>query len=392
MPTLTQTFDARDQDLNDLLADQSLLVAVQTLIVEILDHASPIRIEGIIDEIHTKFGAFAIPGIISATYIYGESRIKGQTEAQIARILITAAKDNPSACKMILRNGVTRNPFEATHKIFLAALAGLQYTPDEEDLDGLQALLSKARVDSNPLRALSCFTLLLPQQRELKIAETTAIDWFRRNLSDDAAKLTNLLFRYTPQRITDYMSRLIAREYGLQSAAPESIQKEIHLNSDEDAIAAINGCFEALNDGQRNKQIEYFHTGPLARRIAESPSLLALGDKLVRKSELENAERYWWQAVSYAKSQHVIEYMTSGLSALCAAHDSFAVYGIVQLLYLAKNTKNTWAGEQLIRVQVAAPSLYEEAQAIFNKMADGKKRVRQTSDQVTKTSIQQKEK
>jgi hypothetical protein len=388
MPTLKDTFVAREQDLNDMLADQSNLLAVQALVFELFNHANQNRIEGIIEEIQAKYGAFAIPGIISASYIQSGYELNNTTINRIAALVTTLAKDNTSACRMILRNGITRNPFESTHKIFLKALDQLEYKPDEAELKQIQDALLKALKEANNKRALSFFQLLLPHRIEVNKAESQAQKWFNANFTDDAAKLTNLLLRNDHQRISHYVTQVIAYDY--DNAAPESIQQHIELETDDTAISAIEGCILALHPGRRNKQIEYFCTGPLARRLNVSPSLLTAGDRLIRASGSELAERYWWQAVSHAKSAASVEYMTSTLTQMCKANQDFAVFGIVQLMYLGKNPKNQWAVEQLNDIQSDAPALYEEANEIFTGMGSGKKRVRQTSNQVTKTTIQQK--
>ena len=167
MATLHTLFDADANELHDLIADPSTLVSVQTLIIEILNNCSDVRALGIHNEIVTKYGAFALPGIISATYVVkNDTKIINKIANRITAILCALAKDNIAAERMILRNGVLSNPFSYTHSIYINALKELGYTFTDADYEYALTMLNKAEQTNDIARIHSLYQLLLPTNRK----------------------------------------------------------------------------------------------------------------------------------------------------------------------------------------------------------------------------------
>jgi hypothetical protein len=131
--------------------------------------------------------------------------------------------------------------------------------------------------------------------------------------------------------------------------------------------------------GRRNKQIEFFCTGPVRKLLESDPDTLGDAEKIIRKGNSDDLTRYWWQALSRMNTDDVLQKIfTDDLIKLCDQNDSFAHAGIVQLFFFNADKKRnfTWPGPTLTRIKERSAQQYDKAEEHFNKLINATKRTR----------------
>jgi hypothetical protein len=389
MATLHTLFDADASELHDLIADPSTLVSVQTLIIEILNSCSDVRALGIHNEIVTKYGAFALPGIISATYVAkNDTKIINKIANRITAILCALAKDNIAAERMILRNGVLSNPFSHTHAIYIEALTELGYTLTDTDYEYALTMLNKAEQTNDIARIQSLYQLLLPTKRITKRAINQAKTWFSEHHTKPAAQLTNTLLHSAPQDSETIVRSIITQQYDENAVAYTDVRNEITLASAEAGLQALSVTSNYLQTkGQRHKLIESFYQGAIAKWLTQHDALLAEAHNIIINSRSEIVYRYWWQAINNAVTNpKIVDYCTHALVQFCTTDPEFAEWGIVQLMFLEKR-QGTWVTKLLEDISRDYIDLYNDADATCQRLFSTPKRQRQQSVQINPTGV-----
>jgi hypothetical protein len=380
MPTFQNTFDAVDKDLADLLADQSLLIVVQKQILEILDHCNDARYAGISQELVEKYGAYAVPGVISATYILSDKKIDGTTSDRLIKLLCALAQGNREAQALILRAGILRNPFVHTHWLFRTVLFRLDYVVDEVEKRAIVSILQRAQNQHNIPREVALYAIALQNGMERKAAAARVRDLYAKNFAEDAVAILQYLFDTDPDNTTIYVKDIIGCDYGQDSAAPESMVR-LSVHNQEQFFDALHGCQLALT-GRRIKLIEYFFTNTLCRFLEKNIDSFSSAEQIVHKSSSEHMAQYWWQAVAKLRNNVDIEpFFDTRLVKWCSTNRVFAKAGILQLFYVENDAKRNaaWVAEVLERVEHSFPDLYEEANVNYAAQQQGKKRTKRTS-------------
>jgi hypothetical protein len=389
MATLHTLFDADASELHDLIADPSTLVSVQTLIIEILNSCSDVRALGIHNEIVTKYGAFALPGIISATYVAkNDTKIINKIANRITAILCALAKDNIAAERMILRNGVLSNPFSHTHAIYIEALTELGYTLTDIDYEYALTMLNKAEQTNDIVRIQSLYQLLLPTKRITKRAINQAKTWFSEHHTKPAAQLTNTLLRIAPQDSETIVRSIITQQYDENAVAYTDVRSEITLASADAGLQALSVTSNYLQTkGQRHKLIESFYQGAIAKWLTQHDALLAEAHNIIINSRSEIVYRYWWQAINNAVTNpKIVDYCTHALIQFCTTAPEFAKWGIIQLMFLEKR-QGTWVTKLLEDIARDHTNLYNDADATCQRLFNAPKRQRQQSVQINPTGV-----
>jgi len=389
MATLHTLFDADASELHDLIADPSTLVSVQTLIIEILNSCSDVRALGIHNEIVTKYGAFALPGIISATYVAkNDTKIINKIANRITAILCALAKDNIAAERMILRNGVLSNPFSHTHAIYIEALTELGYTLTDIDYEYALTMLNKAEQTNDIVRIQSLYQLLLPTKRITKRAINQAKTWFSEHHTKPAAQLTNTLLRIAPQDSETIVRSIITQQYDENAVAYTDVRSEITLASAQAGLQALSVTSNYLQTkGQRHKLIESFYQGAIAKWLTQHDALLAEAHNIIINSRSEIVYRYWWQAINNAVTNpKIVDYCTHALIQFCTTAPEFAKWGIIQLMFLEKR-QGTWVTKLLEDIARDHTNLYNDADATCQRLFNAPKRQRQQSVQINPTGV-----
>jgi len=126
MGNIRTIFD-EESDL-DLRADPNMVIEIQKLVTEMLGANEHRRI-GIRQEIVDKYGVAALPGVVSATFVLTKQLSNRKSQKMVAELIRDLATDNAGAIRMLVKTGVSENPFAESRAVVGEALAGLDAAP-----------------------------------------------------------------------------------------------------------------------------------------------------------------------------------------------------------------------------------------------------------------------
>ena len=108
MTSIHQIFDADATELHDLRADPNTIIKIQGLVKEMIE-ANDNRQLGISREIVEEYGTFALPGIISATYVLGDQLNNKKRRDTVGQLM---AELSNNICLRIPNSVLTRLQLE----------------------------------------------------------------------------------------------------------------------------------------------------------------------------------------------------------------------------------------------------------------------------------------
>lgn len=389
MATLATLFDASEQELGDLLGDTSILVKVQELVLEMFN-CGDVRAQGIHTELVEKYGAFALPGIISASYIESDRKSNAKTVTRISSLVRDVIKDNDAAQLMVFRDGIIRNPFPKSHPIFIQALLEHRFLPNPGEYQLINTALQQAEQSNNTQRMLSIYQFLVAvDSHAITRATEQCAQWLRKDYGDIAAKLATTILKQYPDRTAYVVEKLFAQSYDRSSSIYSDISQHVHLANEQAALEAMHVLINyLLLHGQRNTAIEHFFDGPIARFI-KTPQFLDAAHAMVEQSNSENVYGYWWRAVGrMTREQIVIDYMTTRLMQFCATNPDFAKAGVMQLMLLERRNPNlNWIVYYVELIAEQYSSVYADADTIAQKIMNAPRRERRERPALGTTTI-----
>ena len=388
MTHIRNVFNAGYAELHGLNADPNTVIKIQGLVKEMLE-TNEHRQRRIYQELTEEYQAFALPGVISATYLFIDQLGNSRTRDMLAGLMVTLCANNTAAQRLLLRSGIVDNPFEESRQVAFAAYQALPtlLLTDEDSA----WLLKKARQFATTDRhsAVLLYELLLKQSRGYKEALDDCRAWFAGPYETSApSALMNALLRYYPQEIEATLTRLFEAIEEKDTEAGKNIKREVRLpdlTALKPAIAAAAARLkqqETRNSrGSKVKAVEFFFEGAVADQIAQNADQIATWSDIVEQYKLELLSRYWWQALSTA-----VKTPTSGQSelksyieqALPRANDDFALWGYIQLMFLANPHHDkksggvkAWATQLLADLLVSNPDVYQQATKQYEGLNSG---------------------
>jgi hypothetical protein len=389
MATLATLFDASEHELGDLLGDTSILIKVQQLVLEMF-HCGEVRAQGIHVELVEKYGAFALPGIISACYIESDQKPNATTVTRISNLVRDVIHNNDSAQLMALRDGIIRNPFTTSHPIFVQALREQRFVPNAKEYAAINDALQSAQRSGNIKRVLSLFKYIVSiDAQAITKATEQCLQWLKHDHSESATKLASAILMHYPDR-TEYVVRtLFAQSYDRDASIYRDISQHVHLAHEQAALDAMRVLIDyLLRFGQRNPTVEHVFDGPIARHI-KTQEFLNAAHALVVRSHSENVYGYWWRAVGRAIRQPVaVEYLTTALLEFCRTDPEFAKSGIVQLMMIErKNPGLAWCLYHIELIAEQFSDLYTDADETMQRIMNAPRRVRRERPAIGTTTI-----
>lgn len=392
MATLTTLFDASEYELGDLLGDTSILVKVQELVLELFN-CGEVRAQGIHIELVEKFGAFALPGIISASYIEGDRKSNNKTIMRISNVVYDVVAGNDAAQQMVLRDGIIRNPFPKSHSIFIQALNKHRFVPNQHEYQRINEALRTAQQNQNMLQVLSLYQFLVSlNETDLKIitsASEQCVQWFRQDYGEYAAKLAHTILIHNPKQTELVVRTIFAQSYDKNSSIHREITQHVHLDNEQIALEAMRVLIEYLvRTGQRNTTVEYFFDGPIAKHI-KNQQFIDAAHALVIQSDSEHVYRYWWRAISkMSRESCVLDYLTTRLLQFCTTHREFAKWGVMQLMMIEqRNPGLPWCVYHIEVIAEQFSDIYVEADEVMQKINNAPKRIRRERPTLGTTTI-----
>lgn len=389
MATLATIFDASEHELGDLLGDTSILIKVQQLVLEMF-HCGDTRAQGIHMELVEKYGAFALPGIISACYIESDQKHNTKLITRISNLVRDVIYDNDAAQVMALRDGFIRNPFMTSHPIFIQALREQRFVPNTNEYAEINKALQNAQQSANIKRVLSLYEYIVSiDAYSITKATEQCLQWLKQDHSESATKLASAILRHYPDR-TEYVVRtLFAQSYDRNASIYTDISQHVHLAHEQAALDAMNVLIDYMVQfGQRNPTVEHVFDGPIARHIITQEFLNA-AHALVVRSRSENIYRYWWRAVSRMTRQQVaVNYLSTTLLQFCRTEPDFAKWGIIQLMIIErKNPGLAWCLYHIELIAEQFSDLYTDADETMQRIMNAPRRVRRERPAIGTTTI-----
>lgn len=395
MTSIHQIFDADATELHDLRADPNTIIKIQGLVKEMIE-ANDNRQLGISREIVEEYGTFALPGIISATYVLGDQLNNKKRRSMVGQLMAELCRDNVPAQRLLLRSGIIENPFEVSRKIAVDVLNnidGLQMSP--EDIEWLVGEVMQLVRDEERNAVLVIFGLLLHRGVAYEAALDVCYRWFASDYEADApVELMRILLKTFPEQTENTLNKLFDALERRDDEAGRNIKGQVDLGAPDAMIPAIRASSKRLDRERtgRAKPVEFLFEGAIARQIIASPDYIPVCEKYVRSERLnESISRYWWQALSSAvkmKSEDAKRYFETSL--LSIDDEEFAVWGFVQLMFLEtdrdKQTK-AWASQTIHDLGMQNPHLHRAAEDIKERITSGVSTSGKSRRQIGNTNI-----
>ena len=378
---MKRLFEANEKELSDLRGDPNFILKVQSLIKEAFKVKKQRR-TGIANEIANEFGAFALPGIISSTYIFSE-KLKEDSNMQnwLVGLIYRLIKDNPSAKKLLVISGLAHSPFKTTQLITLDVLKkveNLSLTEDEmEELNYFFQNMSIGQDNKVLIGLLEVLWKLEPEkyfETGISLLRSYIISVYGDDLKT-ARKIANKLLNYFPHRSTQIF-RLIFDSVDPKGKEASNEFSNINLEDDN-----LKGLFSAANeiliDQRRNKVIELIFRRALSRLLRNKPDLIENHHNSIFNS-YHHLIRYWLQAIgeNFPKDFTIKYYKNHAFS---LDEPEASKWIVVQLLFKESNYE---AKQLLMEIEERNPEgydmgkkqydLFKKPNVISNKVKGGR--------------------
>ncbi len=354
-------------------SDPNEMIAVQQDVKELLG-ANRQRQEGIKRKIRER-GAWALPGIINATYIWSGKELSSKKRKQmLAALMAELAADNPAAQDLIFRAGILETPFAVPRAIARMALDELGWQPTHPQSQRLvkETTYYQKMGDANAVLDFYSLLLTVASDEIYRSALTQCREWAEKKIKQ-SGELMKLLLEVFPKRSEDILTKVIlaAGEYYKDTAIADTLANPLRPIPTEwlaDGVL-INVSTEVLRALRppRHTTVEYLWCHAVKdfqehdRDLWES-QLPALGAK-VREAptERESIYRYWFRAVGEAKEYaYVIEQAR-------ADDPQWGTFAILQLIF----DRSSQVKQAKHDLQVEYEDRYQQAKEIFDDLTGG---------------------
>ena len=206
---MRKVFEPSELDFADVLGDPNQVIEIQAKVRELL-HANRQRQRPLLAEIAGR-GAWALPGVINATYIWMNELEVPQTQGLLAELMADLARGNTAATALLFRAGILATPFPVPRAICRRALELLSWQPDERQTNSLRQEITIANQLGDVQTMLDLYGLLFRagSQADLTAARTQCIGWVREKRAE-AGALLKLLVDHVPSQVAPIVSAVFA--------------------------------------------------------------------------------------------------------------------------------------------------------------------------------------
>ena len=396
MTHIRSIFDADAIELHDLRADPNTVIKVQGLVKEMLE-ANDNRRLGIYQTLVEEYGTFALPGVISATYVLSDQLTNKKRQDTVAQLMVELCRDNPAAQRLLLRAGVIESPFDVSRQIAAKALTDLGELEIAADTDWLLSEAKRLAKEEERASALVIYELLLRHGIGFQEALDVCYKWFAGDYEAEApASLMRLLLTFSPAHTEGILTKLFDSLERRDDEAGRVIKSTVDLSDAEALIPALRAASKRLERERTGtaKPVEYLFEGAVARQIVQSPECIPVCVHFIQTEDLhEGVTRYWWQALSSAVklgSEGAKQHFDRDLAHI--NDEAFALWGYVQLMFietaprLDKQTK-AWAAQTLQDLRLLNPYLHQQAKEKKELIVPGNATSGKSRKQVGNTGI-----
>lgn len=362
---MKRLFEANEKELSDLRGDPNFVLKVQSLIKEAFS-ATKQRQNGISDEIVNDFGAFALPGIISSTYIFSKEFEKERNMHNwIVGLLHKLIRDNEAAKRLLVISGLARSPFKNTQLITLDVLKTIEnLSLAEEEMEALNDFfrISIGRDNKVLINVLEILWKLKPEKYfeiSMQLLENNLRSIYKDDLKS-GRELADKIIKYFPEK-SYKVFKLIFNIVGPKEKEASDEFSNINLR-EENLTGLFTAANEILREQQRNKVIELIFQKSLARLFDNKPELIENYHNNIFNTH-HHLIRYWLQAVgaNFPKEFTVNYYKNHAFS---SNEPEAAKWIVVQLLFREKIYE---AKQLLMKIQQKNSEGYNAGKFQFDK-------------------------
>ncbi|GEM_PF-2502832 len=196
---MKKIFEAGEIELADLHGDPSRVLEIQQKVKELLS-TNRQRREVLKQEIIEK-GAWALPGLINSTYTWMK-KVESDKELRnlMSDMMVSVAKDNDAASRLIFQAGVIENPFPAPRAIAINALEKLNWKPNPDDTANLREHVKRAEKNLDNAAVLDFYSIILMtgDTQDMETVLVKCRDWVTK---EDGGNLFARLIKAFPNDV-----------------------------------------------------------------------------------------------------------------------------------------------------------------------------------------------
>ena len=406
---MKKVFEPDEVELADPRGDPNRVIAIQMKIKELLE-ANTQRQRGILEEILDE-GAWALPGLLNATYVWMNNFEKNKpAQTVMAELFAELAKENDAAVALLIDSGVLENPFKTPREIVLQALDKLEWKPSPEEISKVNSQIQHQKSSEDIEGLLLSYNLLARSgdPKTLNAILKQCAEWAAQKM-DAGATLLGLMAKHYP----DLSGRILSEVFlatknmyndknlaNLLINAIRPVPKVWWLNSTiiEPSINVLEQC-----SPPRHTAIEYLWKyaaqdaqagGKFWTENARKVNTILL-DVMGRLNDnvAETISRYWFQALAA-----VAENLDVIIEGALSEHEPWGTSAALQLFFIRgseqnKNRRNRgFAESALNRLMDENEIRYQRAEAKFNAISSRSKaatEMRATSQAATLTDLEE---
>ncbi len=388
---MDRLFEPGAVELADPRGDPNRVIEVQQKVEELLK-ANRQRREGIRRELLEQ-GAWALPGLINATYVW-MNELKGSKLDRdlLSSLMATLAAGNSAAEHLLFRYGILETPFPTPRSVAQEALGKIGWKPDQRDLLDLRKAIGRYRQIEDTQTVLDLYRVLLSAQREEDFQDTLNIccKWASKSMQP-AGELLALLAEFFPGRVVEILTevfRAVKDKYKDNNLASMLLQ---HLRYpiawlEEDVLLEVSHNVLPDTVSGRHTAVEYLWVDVVVENQDRASRgwqdlLQKFGNRVREKTSNETIYRYWFEAVGKAGET---EYLAQEARAEIT-DEQWAVAAVLQLLFQQHN--NRLARQTLADLEIEKPTRYESASRKFERITGSTGKIGGRTEEGRKTAL-----
>lgn len=374
---MDKIFEPGAEAMADIRGDPNQAIEIQQNVEELLG-ANRQRQAGLRREILEQ-GAWALPGLINATYVW-MNRLEGeQSQEMLADLMAQLARDNVAAEGLLFRAGILETPFAVPRSIARRALEKLNWQPSEKNAQQIARKISESKTLDDIQTSLDLYALLLGTGSEKGLAEALELckNWIRRRPRPlgQAGDLLALLTHFFPSQTEKILTEVILAAKGMykdaniakklldpirsyspaQSIPPDWLEEGILLRVSAQVLRKINP--------PRHTTVEYLWIYAVKDYKDKKPEswqelLETVGEQVQQKNH-ETIYRYWHRAV---REVNEVAYLVQHVQ---SKNDQWGTQAALQLFF-CRDKRAKQAKQALGDLQKENPTRFAYAKDLYD--------------------------
>lgn len=388
---MDRLFEPGAVELADPRGDPNRVIEIQQKVEELLK-ANRQRREGIRQELLDQ-GAWALPGLINATYVWmNELKSSPPDQTLLSSLMADLAGDNLAAQNLLFRYGILETPFSIPRSIAREALRKIGWKPDGQDISDLRETLSRYKEMEDAQTMLDLYGMLLSAQQEEDFHDALSVcEWWARRSMKPAGKLLALLIEFFPERAVEILTevfRAVKDKYKDKNLAEMLLRDLCYPVTWLKGDVLIRVSENVLSDtgSGRHTAVEYLWTYVVRDIKERAPGgvqdlIQDFGDRLRQLSRNEEIYRYWFEALGQAGE---VEYVAREARA-DTRDELWAEKAALQLFF--QQRYNSLARQMLADLKREEPERHERALRSFEDMTGSPGKIKGETEEGRRTAL-----